>query len=152
MQRCDVCQCHKHDTLTPTGLLQPLPILGRVWEDVSMDFIDGLPSSNRFSVIFVVVECLSKYGHSIAMKQSYSAKGVAEIFIREMVHLHGMPQSIVSNKDPIFPSQFWSEYFRLQGLKLRMSSTYHPQTNGQKKVLNCYLETYLRCFASSKQK
>ena len=69
-----------------------------------MDFIDGLPSLNGFSVIYVVVESLSKYSHFIAMKQSYSAKGVVEIFIREMVYLHGMSRSIVSNKDPVFTS------------------------------------------------
>lgn len=91
-----------------------------------MDFIDGLPSLNGFSVIYVVVECLSKYSHFIAMKQSYSAKGVAEIFIREMVYLHGMSRSIVSNKDPVFTSQFWSEFFWLQGSELHMNSTYHP--------------------------
>ena len=73
------------------GLLQPLPIPDCVWEDVSMDFINGLPSSNGFSVIFMVVDRLSKYSHFIAMKQPYSAKGVVEIFIWDVVRLHGMP-------------------------------------------------------------
>ena len=104
VQRCDVCQRHKHDMLTPAGLLQPLPIPDHVWEDVSMDFIDGLLSSNGFFMIFMVVNHLSKYDHFIAMKQPHSAKGVAKIFIQEVVHLHGMPQSIVSNKDPVFIS------------------------------------------------
>ena len=60
------------------------------------------------------------------MKQSYSAKGVAEIFIQEVVRLHGMPRSIVLDRDPVFTSQFWLEFFRLQGSELRMSSAYHP--------------------------
>ena len=152
IQRCDVCQRNKHDTMTLTSLLQLLPISDWVWEDVSMDFIEGFPTSSGFFVILVVVDRLSKYGHFIALKHPYLAKMVVETFVKEVMWLHGMPRSIVFDRDPIFTSRFWSEFFRLQGSELRMSSTYHPQTDGQMEVLNCCLETYLCCFASSKQK
>ena len=112
VRRCDVCQRSKRDTLTPAGL--------------SMDFIELLPASNGFSVLLVVVDLLSKYGHFIALKHPYSAKTVAEAFMKEVVWLHDMPRSIVSDRDPIFTSQFWVEYFQVQGSTLRMSSTYHP--------------------------
>lgn len=107
---CDVCQPSKSDTLTPTGLLELLPISDRVWEDVSTDFIEGFPMSNGFSVLLMVVDRLSKYGQFIALKHSYLGKTVAEAFMKEVVRLHSMPRSIVSDRDPIFTIQFWVEY------------------------------------------
>ena len=91
-----------------------------------MDFIEGLPTSCGFLVSIVVVDCLSKYGHFVAIKHPYSAKTIANLFIKEIARLHGMPRSIVSDRNPIFTSQFWAEYFRLPGSNLRMSSLYHP--------------------------
>lgn len=133
--------------MTPTGLLQPLKTPEVVWNEITMDFITRLPKSKGFDAIFVVVDRLSKYAHFALLKHPYTAKSVADVFVREVVRLHGIPISIVSDRDPIFMSSFWQVLFELQGTKLYMSSAYHPETDGQTEVTNCCLEAYLQCFS-----
>ncbi|KAA0057099.1 peroxidase 64 [Cucumis melo var. makuwa] len=98
-EECVVCQRNKALALSPTGLLMPLEIPNAVWTDISMGFIDGLSKATGFNVIFLVVDRLRKYVHFLALKPPYTAKSVAEIFVKEIVGLHGNPRSIVSDQD-----------------------------------------------------
>jgi hypothetical protein len=148
---CEVCQRNKGETVKSPGTLQLLLIPPAIWKDISMKFIMGLPKSGHKSVIMVVVHHLSKYAHLCTLQHPFTTSMMAQIFMDQVFKLHGIPYSIVFYHDPTFTSNFWQELFKLQGTQLHLSSTYHPQTDGQTKVVNKCLETYLRCFASEKQ-
>ena len=152
VQHCLICQQAKSSTISPAGLLQPLPIPQQIWEDLAMDFIVGLPPSYGFSVIMVVIDRLSKYAHFCTLKADYSSKHVAEAFMQSIVKLHGMPKSIVSDSDRVFTSNFWQQLCKLSGTTLAMSTAYHPQFDGQSEALNRCLEMYLRCFTVDEPK
>ena len=129
------CQQTKYSTQPPASLLQPIPSPTHVWEDISLDFIVGLSPFAGHTIILVIVDHFSKATH-FGMLPSH----------------HGFPHSIISDRDPIFPSGFWKELFRLQGTKLRMSTSYHPQSDGQTEVINHVLEQYLQAFVLHKPK
>ncbi|WVZ53351.1 hypothetical protein U9M48_004311 [Paspalum notatum var. saurae] len=145
VKQCLICQQAKHSLTHPSGLLQPLPIPTGVWQDLSMDFIEGLSSSEGYTTIMVVVDRLTKVAHFIALRHPYTASGLARVFLDSLVCLHGFPQSIVSDRDPIFISAFWRELFKLYKVKLNLSTAYHQQSDGQTEHINQCLEMYLRC-------
>lgn len=127
-----------------------ITIPNHIWEDMSMDFIEGLPKSRGMDTILVVVDRLSKYSHFIALSHPFSAPTVASKFMTEIVRLHGVPQRIVFDRDKVFMSLFWNELFSLMGTELMRSSAYQPQSDGQSEVVNRCVETYLRCFSADK--
>ncbi|KAJ0602339.1 putative nucleotidyltransferase, Ribonuclease H [Helianthus annuus] len=152
IKNCVVCQQCKAETVAYPGMLQPLPIPKGVWEDVAMDFIEGLPKSANKEVIWVVVDRLSKGAHFVSLQHPFTAVDVAQLYLDHIYRLHGPPKSIVSDRDKMFLSTFWKELLALQGIDQKMSSSYHPQTDGQTEVLNRCLENYLRCMCFAKPK
>jgi hypothetical protein len=131
---CEVCQHNKGETVKALGTLQPLPIPPAIWRDISMDFIVVLPKSGNKSVIMVVVDHLSKYAHFCSLQHPFTTSTVAQIFMDNIFKLHGMPHSIVSDRDPTFTSNFWQELFKLQGTQLHLNTAYHPQTMARLKL------------------
>jgi len=106
IRECHICQRVKSENVSPAGLLQPLPIPARPWLSISMDFIDGLPLSMGYSVIWVIVDCLTKFAHFLPLKHPYTAEKLAQLFISQLFKIHGMPTSIISDRDPTFTSKF----------------------------------------------
>ncbi|CAI7737857.1 unnamed protein product [Closterium sp. NIES-54] len=142
---CDTCQRMKSNKQKKTGLLQPLPVPEQPWQVVSLDFITGLPSTSRgHDSILVVINKFSKMGHFIPTNATATAEATARLFFDCIITIHGIPATLISDRDPKFTSKFWKELMGLLGTKLAMSSAYHPQTDGQIERLNQVVEQLLR--------
>jgi hypothetical protein len=146
VQQCYIGQKVKPNRSKYPSLLQPLPVPKSSWDIISMDFIEGLPQSGTANAILVVIDKFTKFAHFLPLKHPYIASSVAKLFMDNVYKLHGLRSAIVSDLDKIFTSHFWQQLFRLAGTELRLSTSYHPQTDGQNECLNQCLETYLCCF------
>ena len=130
VRNCMVCQQAKTERISPAGLLQPLPIPQKPWSVISLDFIEGLPRSGGYDTILVVVDKFSKYANFVPLTHPFTALQIAKVFMKEIFRLHGLPLAIISDRDRIFTGQVWQELFKLYRTELRLSSAYHPQTDG----------------------
>jgi hypothetical protein len=111
-----------------------------------MDFIEGFPRVNGKSVILTVVDRFSKYAHFVPIGHLYTTTSVAKVFFDAIIKLHGILESTVSDRDPIFTSKFWMELFTLSGTNLQLSLVFHPQTDGQSEAVNkIIIIVYLWC-------
>jgi hypothetical protein len=143
--RCDTCRRVKAVHMKTAGPLQSLPIPTWKWEDISMNFIVGLPKTAKgFASIWVIIDRLTKIAHFLPVKTKYPVLAYAELYIARILSLHGVPKTIVSDRGPQFVSKFWEELHKSLGTKLLHSLKYHPQTSGQTERVNQILEDMLR--------
>jgi hypothetical protein len=150
-ESCGKCQMIKTSNQRPAGLLHSLPIPNRPWASVGIDFMGPLPESNGYDYIIVVICRLTSMLHLIATTITVKATEVAEIYYREIVRLHGLPESIVSDRDTKFTSKFWKELHRITGGKLLMSTAFHPQTDGATERSIRSINQTLRAFVNDNQ-
>ncbi|KAM2390555.1 hypothetical protein ACFX1X_034280 [Malus domestica] len=145
ISRCLICQQVKADRQRLGGLMQNLPIPIWKWEDITMDFVYGLSRTpSMYDGIWVIVDRLTKTAHFLPVQQTYSLEKLAKLFVDNIVRLHGVPVTIVSDRDPIFTSRFWKAFNATMGTQLLFSTTYHPQTDGQSEQTIQTLEDMLR--------
>jgi transposase InsO family protein len=147
VKHCPTCQLNKSEHVPSLGLLQPLPNPDFAFTHISMDFVEGLPKLENKDITLVVVDRFTKYSHFISMTHPITVQQVAKAFPDNVFKLHGLPTVIVTDRDIIFTSNLWQSLFKNLGVKLHLSTSYHPQTDGQTERLNQCLENYLRCMA-----
>ena len=148
---CVVCQRNKPSVGQPAGKLQPLPVPSGVCEDISMDFIGHLPKTTMGNFfILVVVDRLSKMAHFLPCKKSIDGPGVAALFVDRIWSMHGLPKSVVTDRGTQFLNAFNKALTRIVGTKHAVSSSYHPETDGQTERVNRVLNKMLRHYTNAR--
>ncbi|QRV80264.1 Retrotransposable element Tf2 protein [Ceratobasidium sp. AG-Ba] len=149
VETCEICQRSKgHKHYAPQ---KPLPIPQKPWEDIAYDFIVKLPESQGMDSILVVIDCFSRQAHFIPCLESTNAEGVADLFIKEVWKLHGLPKTTVSDRGPTFNSQFLKALYAKLGINPKFSTAFHPETDGITERTNQWLEGFLRSFCNYRQ-
>ena len=126
---CHTCRRTKPLRHASHGTLLPLPVPDRPWQDISMDFVVGLPKSKGFDTIWVVVDRLSKQRHFVPCMTTIDAQGLATLFIDNIFRLHGLPDSIVCDRGPQFVADIWRYLCASLGIATQLSTAFHPQTD-----------------------
>ncbi|MCO5575354.1 hypothetical protein L7F22_029154 [Adiantum nelumboides] len=148
VKQCLSCQRIKAKRIKLPGQLKPLDIPQMKWECISMDFVTGLPTVAGYDSVYIVVAMLTKVAHLIPVKTTYTASDIIRVFIKEIFRLHGLPKTIVSDRDAKFTSKFWTSLFQAIGTQLCFCTAYHPQTDGQTERVNQVIEDILRAYCS----
>ena len=152
VRSCDDCQRNKASRHKRHGTLHPLELSYAPWDSISMDFITQLPLSNGCATIWVVVDHFTKMAHFIPIEDKQrTAENCARLFLANVWKLHGLPNDIVSDRDPVFTSRFWAELMERLDVRLRKSTAFRPQTDGQTERINQTLEQYLRQYCNYEQ-
>jgi len=148
---CHSCQWSRTSRHVTFGVFRPLPVPERLWEDISMDVVVGLPEYEGFDAVCVVVDMLLKMRHFIPCHTTIDAVGLARLFLRDVVRVHRLPKTIVSDWGPRFASTFWGQICYWLTIYPRMSTAFHPQTDDQTEQINARMEQYLRVFVNHQQ-
>jgi transposase InsO family protein len=151
MKHCDLCNRTKVQRRRPMGELHPSETPEAPWDTISIDFIVELPESHGYDAIMCVIDSLTKRAHFIPTHTTINAEGTALLFLEEVWKHHGTPRVVVSNRGPQFVAAFTRELYKLLGIKLAMSTAYHPQMDRQTEHVNQVSEGYLRIFTSRRQ-
>ena len=157
IRQCLSCQKNKHATHARCGEIQYQDPPESPWDEVTMDFIVKLPKSKdptteeEYDSILVIVDKLTKYSHIIPFREKYSAEQLGTIVLDRLIRYHGIPKGITSDRDKLFTSNYWKTLIPMLGTRLRMSTAYHPQTDGQTERTNQSLEQYLRHYVNDTQ-
>ena len=145
--KCMICQQVKAEHQRPSGLMQPLEVPKWKWDKITMDSMTALLTTfNKNNVIWVTVDRLTKSAHFIPIKIDFSLAKLTKLYIRDIVKLHGVPTSIVLDRDPRFTSRFWVSLQKFLGTRLDLSTTHHPQTDDQSERTIQTLEDMLCCY------
>jgi len=150
VRSCLECQKNKSSHHAPYGLSSPLELPYAPWQSIAMDFIMELPQSEGCDQLCVIVDRFTKMAHFIPLKEK-TALDLARIFAKEIWKNHGLPTDIVSDRDSRFTSEVWREFLKILDIRPRMSTVFHPQTDGQMERLNQTIEAYLRDFVGHEQ-
>ena len=154
IRNCHTCRRAKAPRDRYNGILKPLPIPTRPWTNVTLDFVTGLPSSNGYNAVLMVIDRLTKERHYIPCttdENGTTAEATAYLLLNNVWKLHGLPLSLTSDRGPQFISGVWKNLCKILGIKVNLSTTFHPETDRQSEIANQEMERHLRTFVNYQQ-
>jgi transposase InsO family protein len=157
IKKCADCQRNKHSTYALYGEMQLMELLSELWSDISMDFVTGLPlfkdpaTGLSYDAILVIVDRFTKYALMIPFRRDYTAVQLAHVLKDRLIRDHGIPKTIISDRDKLFTSNYWATLMAEIGTQQKLLTAYYPQTDGQTERTNRTMKTYLKIYSNTKQ-